>query len=332
MSALSLHASTTVLSAWQVTGLSLPPTATLRFLCQLSQDYETNGERSTIERQISDSIFTPLRFGNDLLFWSNAAKFALQLLAGQHYLPVLLPQNATQLLAGWQPILSDTQVERQFEQLSAIMPPICRAYELSNVSDALPAPELLNHFVTTVLDATIRQWGQKRLPMMAPQSQAQQWLYSLLHEQHTLDLPPQAAHKVYQIWRSWSEQLHVTRDANFRVCFKLDPPPLTNAASAGVDDQPWTLHYFLQARDHLNLMLPATAVWEAKNHTLHLGSRLLDRPKERLLASLTIAARISPPIARSLQTPQPISVHLTTAEAYAFLNETASYWRAVALV
>ena len=41
------------------------------------------------------------------------------------------------------------------------------------------------------------------------------------------------------------------------------------------------------------------------------------------MASLTLAARISPPIARSLRSPQPTLIHLTTAEAYTFLNETA---------
>jgi len=337
---------TAILHEWQITGLVLSPALALPFLCQLDHGKEWRSEWGAVERRVSDSFFAALRFGNDLLFWSNAAKYTLQLLAGQQYLPILLPQSATRLYAGWQPILSDSQIEHQFEQLGNTMPPICRAYDLPTPEDAPTAPELLNHFITVLLDATIRRWGHKRLSSDPPQSQAQQWLHSLFSEQRSLDLPPQSAHQFYQHWRNWSEQLHVTRDANFRVCFKLDPPApdgaLPNDESLIEDrdveqleekrtldqqnsegDQPWTLRYYLQARDHLNLMLPASAVWEAKNHTLHLGSRLLDRPKERLLASLTVAARISPPIGRSLRTPQPTLVHLNTAEAYAFLNETA---------
>ncbi len=330
-----------VLKAWQITGLALAPAPALRFLCQLDHGNETRGEWGNAERRASDSLFTPLRFGNDLLFWSNAAKYTLQLLAGQHYLPILLPQSATRLYAGWQPILSNGQIEQQFEQLSMAMPPVCRAYDLPTPDDAPTAAELLNHFITVLLDAAIRRWGSKRLPAGQSQSQAQLWIQGLLSEQCALDLPPQAAHQIYQTWRSWSEQLHVTRDANFRVCFKLEPPPNALSATAGADapteaahddptlygagngNQPWTLRYYLQARDHLNLILPASAVWEAKNGPLHLGARLLDRPKERLLASLTVAARISPPIGRSLHTPQPTLVLLNTAEAYAFLNETA---------
>ncbi|MCB0063681.1 MAG: DEAD/DEAH box helicase [Caldilineaceae bacterium] len=320
------------LHRWQITGLAMAPTVALRFLCRLAQDVgqppaRSNTSPRAAEQQISNPIFTTLRFGNDLLFWSNAAKYTLQMLARQQYLPTLLPQSATHLYAGWQPIFTENQVERQFEQLCSIMPPACRAYGLSAPADAPSAPELLTHFVTTLLDGTIRAWGQKRLPIQAPSTQSQQWLQSLTGEHRGFDLSPQAAHQIYQIWRSWSEQLHITRDANFRICFKLEPPTVKarDDATTGVAGaENWTLHYYLQARDQLHLLLPAAEVWDAPAHTLHLGSRLLDRPKERLLAGLTVAARISPPIARSLQTPQPSLVHLTTAEAYAFLNETAA--------
>ncbi|MCB0122379.1 MAG: DEAD/DEAH box helicase [Caldilineaceae bacterium] len=329
----------TVLKEWQITGLALPPAQALHFLCQLDQHQAAEGQWGAAERQISDSLATSLRFGNDLLFWSNAAKYTLQLLAGQQYLPVLLSPSATRLQGGWQPILSDTTVERQFEQLRLNMPPICRAYDLTSPATAPSAAELLNHFVTVLLDAAIRHWANKRFTTVAPQNYAQQWLQSLVSTQYTLDLPPQTAHELYQYWRTWSEQLHITRDANFRIGFKLEPPVAATPtskedATPGANGTPiqlgkashlqsWTLHYFLQARDHQNLTLPASAVWEAQNHALHLGSRLLDRPKERLMASLTMAARISPPIARSLQTPQPTMVCLSTAEAYTFLNETA---------
>lgn len=310
------------LRLWQVTGLTLAPIAALRFLGHLDNGH---GESST-----GELLFAALRFSNDLLFWSNAAKFALQLLAGQHYLPTLRLQTPTQLLASWQPIFTESQVEAQFNQLVTSMPPICRAHDLVSPAEA-PAPaDLLNHFLTTLLDTAIRHWGAAiatALPMTdQTQSKAQRWLLSLLQPYRTLELPPQPAHQIYQAWRGWSEQLRVIRDANFRICFKLEPPPTPDemaAPSGGADLGAWTLLYYLQARDHLNLMVPATAVWESQNHALQLGARLLDRPQERLLAGLTVAARISAPIAQSLQTPQPALAQLGTAEAYKFLRETA---------
>ncbi len=311
------------LRLWQVTGLKLPPVAALAFLGHLDNG---RGESPT-----GDLLFSPLRFANDLLFWSNAAKFTLQLLAGQHYLPTLRLQTPTQLLVGWQPVLTDSQVEAQFNQLVASMPPICRAHDLITPTEAPVPLELLNHFLTALLDAAIRQWGTglaATLQSAEPsESRAQRWLLSLLGTQHTMELPPQPAHQIYQAWRGWSEQLRIIRDANFRICLKLEPPPTpadnADPAGAGAELGTWTLYYYLQARDHLNLMVPATEVWESQNHALQLGARLLDRPQERLLAGLTVAARISPAIARSLQTPQPTLAQLNTAEAYKFLQETA---------
>ncbi len=322
----------TNLRQWQITGLRVPPTAALQFLCQLEQgQLEKEGKQGGQHAHRADEIAgqrtgtapaPPLRFGNDLLFWSNAAKYTLQLLVCQQYLPTLLPQSATHLYAGWQPLFTDTQIERQFEQLTAIMPPVCRAYNIDAPQSAFNAAELLNHFVTTLLDAAVRHWGESCLPDAWPQTLAEQWLQSLASGQRGFDLPPQSAHQLYQVWRGWSEQLHVTRDANFRICLKLVPPQPTAGSSLSEGD--WTLHYYLQARDHHHLLLSAAEVWETQNHSLHLGSRLLDRPQERLLAGLTVAARISEPIRRSLQTPHPALVHLTTAEAYTFLNETAA--------
>ena len=316
----------TGLRQWQITGLVLPPVPSLRLLCQLEQGmgragHDHHGMQDATEQQVSDTLSVPWRFGNDLLFWSNAAKFTLQLLTRQQYLPTLLQQSATRLYAGWQPVFLDAQLEQQFEQLGSIMPPVCRAYGLDMPSEAANPTELLSHFVTTLLDATIRSWIANNHSATPPQSQSQQWLLHLMETERSFDLPPQSAHQVYQTWRKWSEQLHIIRDANFRICFHLNSPSTDQTTNPAEDN--WTLEYYLQARDQLHLTIAAAEVWATQSHTLHLGARLLDRPKERLQAGLAVAARVSPPIARSLQTPQPSLVHLTTAEAYTFLNDTA---------
>jgi hypothetical protein len=72
-------AETPTLTPWQVTGLALSPLAALNFLGQLSN----SGSRQ------NGNSFHRMRLGNDLLFWSNAAKFALEILVGQYYLPSL---------------------------------------------------------------------------------------------------------------------------------------------------------------------------------------------------------------------------------------------------
>jgi hypothetical protein len=206
-----------MLEQWQVTGLALAPLAALHFLGHLSNiNARQNGG------------FHRMRLGNDLLFWSNAAKFALEILVGQYYLPSLRIDPSGRLEAVWQPLLLDPRVEQRREQLVRTMPPVCRAYNLDALTDA-PAPaSLTEHFVATLVDAAVRNWGSNQAPspMGTP---AQHWLHGLLSPQPYLHLPPQPAHDLYQEWYQWTEQLFVVRDANFRICFVLEEPALARA-------------------------------------------------------------------------------------------------------
>ncbi|MDQ3249436.1 MAG: DEAD/DEAH box helicase, partial [Chloroflexota bacterium] len=233
-----------------------------------------------------------------------------------------------------QPALYDLRVEERLDQLIETMPPVCRAYNLPAPTDA-PAPaELLDHFITTLIDSAIRRertrLTQPDVRTPTPATPIQEWLDKLAGDHHLVNLPPQPAYQLYQAWRTWTEQLYVTRDANFRLCFQLEPPgatpadPLpTNGAihAHPSDDAAWTLRYYLQARDNLGLMVAAHEVWETPNHALRFGTRLLDKPQERLLAGLGMAGRLFAPIARSLRSPRPEAAHLSTAEAYQFLRE-----------
>lgn len=314
----TVQQATVHLQAWQITGLALAPLAALDMLCHLNSQ--------TTDQSSNQRLFTPMRLGNDLLFWSNAAKFTLQLLAGQHYLPTLRPQTANQLRAGWQPFFGETSVERQFELLTETMPPVCRAYHVATVSEAPPAAELLNTFVSTMLDAAVRHWGaavsrfgEAQVMLSNGTSQGEQWLAALVTADSFLHLPPQTAFQLYQNWRSWSDQLHALHHAHARVCFQLEAPADTAPPTAPI----WTLHYFLQARNNLDLRITASEIWRTQQHHLQLGARTLDQPQERLLAGLQVAARLSPPIQRSLRSPKPEHALLTTEEAHQFLRETA---------
>ena len=303
------------LQAWQITGLALGPFAALSVLCHLDEQ--------TTDQRVTQRLLTAMRWGNDLLFWSNAAKFTLQLLAGQHYLPTLRPHTANQLRAGWQPFLAEPQIERQFERLTEAMPPVCRAYHSATIQDAPPAAELLNHCISALLDGAVRQWGAPQVAStIAPQGE--QWLASLVTADPFLHLPPQSAFQLYQQWRGWSDQLYALHHAHVRVCFQLEAPVDAGVTTVEGPQAPvWTLHYYLQARNNLDLRIAATEIWRNQQHHLQLGSRTVDQPQERLLAGLQVAARLSLPIQRSLRSPKPESAQLTTEEAHQFLRETA---------
>src|SRR4051812_24223562 len=209
-----------------------------------------------------------MRLGNDLLFWSNAAKFALEILVGQYYLPSLRNDPSGRLEAIWQPLLLDARIEQRREQLVRNMPPVCRAYNLDSLADA-PAPTALTeHFVATLVDAAVRAWGKDLAPEATPSS-AQHWLKRLLSPQPYLHLPPQPAHDLYQELYQWTEQLFVVRDANFRICFVLEEPELSNGIHGDVGRHLiWKLAYYLQARDNPSLMIAANEIWQAPNNAV----------------------------------------------------------------
>jgi hypothetical protein len=97
------------LACWQVTGLSMDPLPAMMFLSRLRQHAPHAFVAGGAER---------LRIGNDLYYWSNAAKFALEVLIGQHYVPTLRMADETALYALWQPMLLDDRMQRRFERSS----------------------------------------------------------------------------------------------------------------------------------------------------------------------------------------------------------------------
>jgi SNF2 family DNA or RNA helicase len=308
---------------WQVTGLILEPPEALTFLSQLRSSSRRRGmaERDGMQR---------LRLGNDLLYWSNAAKFALEILVGQSYLPTLRNEDVSHLYALWQPVLLDDRVRHRFRTLCAEMPAVCRAYNLESTNAALGAQKLTEHFVATLVDSAVRKANAGAVPPGA--QPAIQWLHRLSTTDRQIALPPQPAHRFTEEWQNWIEQLHVTSDTNFRITFDLLEPQ-ESGASAGMtgalgDGYPgegertgWSLNYFLQARDDHRLLIPAEQVWQVSNSPLRIGNRRVDRPQERLLAGLGAASRLFAPIERSLRQPRPESAPLSAAEAHRFLVE-----------
>ena len=303
------EAGPTFLSPWQVTGLTLEAFHALTFLSRLSN-------QSLIEATEPSSPLRHARLGNDLRFWSHAAKTVLEILAGQHLLPGLLADSSGRFQALWQPQLLDVMLRRRVEALIEAMPPICRAYNLESLELAYSPSQLTEHFIASLVDQAVRNWAAPvQSAGRAAPSPARQWMTALLSSQTTVDLPPQPAHTLFKEWVGWFEQLHVAAaDAQFRVAFALEAPEADNPTR-------WILRYFLQARSDSELTVSAQQVWQEKSHSLRLGEMRFDQPQERLLAGLGIASRLFPPIKESLRASRPEMALLSTAEAHQFLRE-----------
>jgi SNF2 family DNA or RNA helicase len=307
------------LAPWQITGLAFEPFLALTFLTRL-------GNHQLLEGSGPTSLLRHARLGNDLLFWSHAAKYVLETLAGQHFIPGLTSGATGRVSARWQPSMRDSELRHRLEMLVDAMPPLCRAYNLATLEGAPSPGALVEHFIATLVDRAIRHWAAET-PAQSTSS-AGQWLYHLLAENSSLQLPPQPAHQLYQNWLAWIEQLHASNaDINFRLTFVLESPDanvftqtstgqLSNAGEAV-----WILRYYLQARDNPELMVPAEQVWQEKNHSLRVNGRRFDQPQERLLAGLGAASRLFAPIKESLRSPRPEMARLSTEDAYHFLRE-----------
>ncbi len=332
------------LRPWQVTGLTLDPFNTLAFLSRFTN-------QRLIELPSSTSLFRHARLGNDLLFWSHAAKFVLELLAGQHFLPGLIPDSSGRFWAAWQPFFLEGSLRERLEYLVSLMPPICRAYELKSLEDAPPPGAIIEHFIGVLINRAIREWAPREngvrkqgrvVDRNGPPNHSQfsngpnsgvLWLDGLRGEEPLLNLPPQPAHLLYKQWIRWMEQLHSSvADSNFQVAFALElqtnseePSSLEtvpdSSSSYPVPLDRWHLNYYLQDKDDPDLLIPAQNVWNQNGQSIRVDGRRFDQPQERLLTGLGIASRLFAPIRESLRAPRPERAILSLEESYLFLKE-----------
>ena len=97
---------------WRIEGLSVPMAQLLPLLITLPLAQR--------------GIRTVNRLGNDLLYWGAVAKFALELLARQRFLPGLVGENGS-MRAVWLPVIDGAEDNARFDAYAHVMPPACRA-------------------------------------------------------------------------------------------------------------------------------------------------------------------------------------------------------------
>ncbi len=281
-----------------------------------------------------------ITLGADLRFWIAAARFALELLARQRYVPTLEEAGNT-VAARWQAAWVDADEQARFQWLVNAMPPACRSLRAANAEDPLrfdrltarglslsedwqpPGPlTLLTAALTTWVDQQVRAWAgpmQRALPRRPASGPVRAWIDALFSPQALVSSANfQISGLVGQVKR-WLEDLQQATTAGFRVSFQLQTPAVVTSPG----ERSWTVHYLLQATDDPSLQVPAEQVWQEASSTLTLLNRRLVQPQERLLTGLAKAARLFPPLEPTLRDARPSSAALTTPEAYTFLREAA---------
>ncbi len=271
------------LLAWEIDVVLLGPTDAVDLFLQLPE----SGGRG----------FRP---GHDLRFWQQASLLAINSLVEGRYIPAL-SQQGTQVRAHWEakpdPMLC--------QQMAGGMPSLCRAIT-DKPHNLTPPLDVLNHFLSTAVDAFIREHYRNLRPPAAP------WLRALTGRNPIVQDTVARNKKLYAAWENW-RAVGDEGGGAFKICFRLSEP--------AVEDGRWQIDYLLQANDDPSLLVEAETVWEAKSERLDYLEHRFHRPQDKLLAGLGLASRMFEPIERSLRRAKPVGVTLTADETYHFLTD-----------
>jgi len=253
--------------------------------------------------------------------WSQAAKLALELIGREELVPAVRQDERRIPRAIWSVALLKTEDRDRRDLLAAAFPPSACATILDPTSrPPLPwmPPALLGAFLDCVGDGLVRgattAW-RARAAAAAKPSWESRVVRALTTRENTLAADSQADTGLIAALSSWSAPLLERSPQPLRVAMELVPPNDENGV--------WLLHYHLQSTADLGAIVAAKDVWAARGKTLAIGGRAFDSPEQLLLRGLAEAARISPPVERTLHEKEPVTAKLSTEEAWAFLSRTS---------
>ncbi|MEH1770546.1 MAG: DEAD/DEAH box helicase [Nostoc sp.] len=325
------------LQPWRVEGFCLNPSEAVKFLAAVPLN-AAKGEDAFL--------------GGDLRFWSQVARWSLDLISRCKFLPTIDRQSNGVFAAKWQ-VLVDSAIDgTRLEKFSATMPLVCRTYQeglgtgdwglgteeefsqspipnpqsLSYVNFPIEPQELLLGFLNSTIDAQVREMAGSQ-PTSLPGG-VRQWLQALTSASHTVNADAIEVERLEAALKAWTMPLQsqLTLKTLFRTCFQLRSP------ESGETD--WTLAYFLQAADDPEFLVDAATIWNNPVERLVYQNRTIDQPQETFLRGLGVASRLYPAMsgdkaqsayAPSLETEYPQSSRITPIQAYEFIKAVA--WR-----
>ena len=298
------------LRAWQIDTVSIPLDTTLEFLSSLPM-HGSNG----------------VVFGDSLRFWIETAKFALELISRQSFVPTTLQKasdNDEAFGAFWKPFI-DEKDRHRLALLIEAMPQCCLSLKHTNCE--VSASEIILNFLDTTVNAFVhKHLSLELLGKPNPQSRynpTRLWFEFLFSKENQKpSLPKNTLRRLEFEWNmtaldSWLSAISpLPSSSPLHACFRLEQP-----SEPTMD---WRLSFNLQANDDPSLLIPAEDIWQVKSNVITLLKRRFENPQERLLADLGKASKIFPQIEQSLKTACPTGVQLTTEDAYLFLRQSAS--------
>ncbi|MBW4684796.1 MAG: DEAD/DEAH box helicase [Komarekiella atlantica HA4396-MV6] len=337
------------LQSWRVEGFCLNPTAAMKFLTSVPLN-AANGEDAFL--------------GGDLRFWSQVARWSLDLISRCKFLPTIQRQSDDSIVAKWQVLLDSAVDGSRLERFSAKMPLACRTYQgrlgtrdwglgsqsveassvertgvtgeefsqspISNPQSLLyvdfPAEpqELLLGFLNSTIDAQVREMVGSQ-PIVEAKVMAS--LPSAVRQ--WLQSLTNASHIVNTdaigVERLEAALKAWTMPLQYQLALKTLFRTCFQLRSPEPGEVDWTLAYFLQAADNSEFLVDAATIWHNPVEQLVYENRTIDQPQETFLRGLGLASRLYPVLAPSLEAEAPQSCPLSPIQAYEFIKSVA--WR-----
>jgi superfamily II DNA or RNA helicase len=260
------------------------------------------------------------RVSGSIAAWSLGAKLALDLIARERLVPRLVRTDGT-VQAAWGVSLALPDDAERFARIARAFPPAAHAVPIEG-KRVLTSKAILSEFLDAAADALVARaaaggakrtgwrptvWESRLVTAWSRESGGSAPITTVELEPALLD----------ELDRWLDVAVAAPRAADARLCLKLDTPSDTGAGDA------WRLAYYLQAPDDPSLLIPAARVWSTANARLQWMKRSFAAPQETLLQRLAEAARVYPPIERSLDAARPDSVALDGDEAWRFVSEAS---------
>jgi hypothetical protein len=274
-----------------------------------------------------------------LRFWSHIARWSLDLLARNKFLPSLEADSNNSFIPSWQPLIDSATDRGRLYKFAREMPISCRAalaeitvplspknwqIKTENIPPTIPlqsSEELLQDFLDKIIDSQVRKLGAEISPTSGTSLHVvvRQWLKALGSKSAKKLTAAKETEQLATLLNNWKSPVLESQTAQslYRVCFRLNPP-LSGSKN-------WSLHFLLEAIDDPEFLVEARTIWERPVERLVVEGREIDFPQETFLSGLGLASKLFPAMEPSLQAATPDSCTLTPLQAYEFIK--AASWR-----
>ncbi|EHB63377.1 MULTISPECIES: DEAD/DEAH box helicase [Paenibacillus] len=312
-------------------GLALTPGDAFQMLLELTPaNYEAQG----------------LAAGEEMEFWIQASRFALQLLLqgklapGTAEVPAVGRRRTTMqsIRAVWKPQLSGEDSER-FMHLAANIPPVCIGVPAALAGHDPSTREeagaiVLYSFLCGILNSeareAVRETQDKLRPHLANYRRghsplAELWWNSLLTVNR--ELPVQGtAEEIGEL----TSAVEAAGGTSVPYAAGEDAPPESGTVGLGLRLEPpltdnrqdWQISFWARGLEDEGLLLPAGSIWGMAEPDPLIRGRIYSSVKQQLLLRLGEAAELAPELAEGLRGPAPDGATIPLSALSSFMKDS----------